>query len=175
MLFVNKKLIDQARQYLVLGGRSKALDLLMSNGCDFKSASDIIRHLAEGEHATDFFISQHLQTLLPEQQEKAVETLADYFDLREEHAQRLVQKMLAKPLVSEQEIGQVLQELKPRRRSDTQPKMGEASSYQNKLLKLLTEGKQQQCTDLLVKELQMDPDTAVEYLEDFKNSIFRND
>jgi Tfp pilus assembly protein PilF len=53
--------------------------------------------------------------------------------------------------------------------------MGEASSYQNKLLKLLTEGKQQQCTDLLVKELQMDPDTAVEYLEDFKNSIFRND
>ena len=174
MLTVNKKLMKQAQQFISLNSKTKAIDLLLANGCDLQAASEIVNNFYKTENYADQFIVEHLQKLLPKQKVQAAKRLTEYYEISIDFSRKMVDKIADKGDLSTAGILKVLQELEPRNKSDEQ-KQSIALNYQSHLLKLLVNGHERVCIDMLINDLNLELDDAHEYVEELKSNLRRSD
>ncbi len=174
MLMVNKKLMKQAQQFVTMNSKSKAIDLLLANGCDLQAASEIVNNFYKSENYADQYIVEHLQELLPRQKAQAAKIVMEYYEISIEFSRKLVNRLVDKGDFTASSILQTLRELEPRRRPDySRPNQGAALSYQGQLLQHLSEGRESLCVDMLMNDLKLEIEEANDYLDELKTNLRR--
>jgi len=174
MLTVNKKLMKQAQQFISMNSKTKAIDLLLANGCDLQAASEIVNKFYHSENYADQFIVEHLQQLLPKHKVQASKRLMEYYEISLDFSRKIVARISDKGDLSTSSILHVLQELEPRNQSDKQ-EQATVLNYQSHLLKLLANGHESTCIDMLMNDLNLELEDANEYVEELKSNLTRGE
>ncbi|MBX2843952.1 MAG: hypothetical protein KTR26_19425 [Flammeovirgaceae bacterium] len=175
---LNRKVISKAKQFLTGNNRVKAIEYLLANGCNIQYANELLRKIAKTsiDENTDQLIIDELITLLPKQHTKAVKVLREYYDLNEIYAKGLIDKIIAENDFNPLSISNTLIAIQPIRKNDCNLKVCEPQAYyETRVLSFLINGKEDACMDLLLNELKLEENEALDFLEELKMDIRRED
>ncbi|WP_020529024.1 hypothetical protein [Flexithrix dorotheae] len=175
---LNRKVISKAKQFLTGNNRVKAIEYLLANGCNIQYANELLRKIAKTsiDENTDQLIIDELITLLPKQHTKAVKVLSEYYDLNETYAKGLIDKIIAKNDFTPPAIARTITEVQPVRKNDFKLNVCEPQTYyETRVLSFLINGREDACLDVLMNELKLEENEALDFLEELKMDIRRED